>query len=70
MSLQVEATYEDGVLRPDQPLPLAEKQRVTVVVQAEISRAKRSYGLIGFKGDPEIVRKIALDSEFGVADSP
>jgi len=29
----VTATFENGVLRPDQPLPLAPLQRVTLVVQ-------------------------------------
>jgi len=29
----VTATFENGVLRPDQPLPLAPRQRVTLVVQ-------------------------------------
>ncbi len=31
--LSVTAVFEDGVLRPDQPLPLAPHQRVTLVVQ-------------------------------------
>ena len=31
--LTVTATFEDGVLRPDQPLPLAPRQRVTLLVQ-------------------------------------
>jgi len=31
--LTVTATFENGVLRPDQPLPLAPRQRVTLVVQ-------------------------------------
>ena len=34
MSLEIDATYEDGVLKPDQPLPLAEHQRVKVTVQS------------------------------------
>jgi predicted DNA-binding antitoxin AbrB/MazE fold protein len=32
-SLTVTATFENGVLHPDQPLPLAPRQRVTLVVQ-------------------------------------
>jgi predicted DNA-binding antitoxin AbrB/MazE fold protein len=31
--LTVTAIFENGVLRPDQPLPLAPRQRVTLVVQ-------------------------------------
>ena len=32
-ALTITATFEDGVLRPDRPLPLAPQQRVTLVVQ-------------------------------------
>jgi predicted DNA-binding antitoxin AbrB/MazE fold protein len=32
-SLTVIATFENGVLHPDRPLPLAPQQRVTLVVQ-------------------------------------
>jgi len=70
MSFEIEAVYEDGILKPDHPLPLAEHQRVKVVVHGETSIARRSYGIIGWKEDPEIVRRIALDAEFGVSDSP
>ena len=31
---------------------------------------RRSYGLLGWTGDPEILRKIAEDDEFGVLESP
>lgn len=33
MTTQVTATYENGVLKPDRPLPLAERARVTVTVE-------------------------------------
>lgn len=32
-SLTITATFEDGVLRPDRPLPLTARQQVTVVVE-------------------------------------
>ncbi len=32
MTKQVEAVYENGLLRPLEPLPLKEHQRVTVVI--------------------------------------
>ena len=32
-ALTVTATFEDGVLRPDEPLPLTPRQRVTLLVQ-------------------------------------
>lgn len=42
MTITVDATYENGVLRPAQPLPLSEheKVRVTVQAKAEIARGQ------------------------------
>jgi predicted DNA-binding antitoxin AbrB/MazE fold protein len=36
MTREVEAIYEDGVLKPVEPLPLADKQRVKVRVREDI----------------------------------
>lgn len=66
MSLEVEATYEDGVLKLDKPLPLQENQRVKVTVH---EAAKLTYGLIGWTGDPEVVRRVALDPEFNILET-
>ena len=33
MSLEVEATYQNGVLKPSQELPLQEGQKVTITIQ-------------------------------------
>jgi len=35
MSITIEAIYENGSLKPDAPLPLAEKQRVVVIVHEQ-----------------------------------
>ncbi|HVS39087.1 MAG TPA: DUF433 domain-containing protein [Gemmataceae bacterium] len=35
MTIQIEAVYENGVLRPLQPVPLADHQRVAVTLDAE-----------------------------------
>ena len=40
MELSIEATYEDGVLKPDKPLPLAEHERVRIVIRVATSRAR------------------------------
>ncbi len=69
MSFEIEAVYENGTLKPDHPLPLEEHQRVKIVVQEETTVARRSYGIIGWKGDPEVVRKIGLNPEAGVLES-
>ena len=70
MSLEVEATYENGVLKLDKPLSLGEHERVIVSVKPKVSRVQQSYGLIGWTGATEVLRKIAEDDEFGVLDSP
>jgi predicted DNA-binding antitoxin AbrB/MazE fold protein len=33
MTITVEATYENGVLRPAQPLPLQEREKVEIVIR-------------------------------------
>jgi predicted DNA-binding antitoxin AbrB/MazE fold protein len=70
MPIEVEAVYENGSLKLDHALPLEEHQRVKIVVHADSTVARRSYGIIGYQGDPEAVRKIALEPEHGVAESP
>ena len=70
MALEVEATYEDGVLKPAQPLPLREHQRVTLTVREESPRARISYGLIPWTGDPGVLRGIAEDPELRVLEYP
>lgn len=70
MAHQIEATYENGVLKLDALLPFEEKERVVVTIQSKISRARQSYGLIGWTGDPEVVRRVAEEPEFAVEESP
>ena len=70
MSLEVEATYENGVLKLDQPLDLNDKQRVTVIVKPQAARIWSHAGSLKWTGDPEVLRKIAEDPEFGVSESP
>lgn len=66
----VEAIYENGTLKLDRPLPLTEHQRVKVVIQNLGVPNELTYGLIGWMGDPQTVRKIALDPEFGIQGQP
>jgi predicted DNA-binding antitoxin AbrB/MazE fold protein len=70
MPLTVEAVYEDGVLKPVEPLPLNEHEKVRVTVEPELTWAERTAGLLGWKGDPELLRRIAEDDEFSILESP
>ena len=61
MTITVEATYENGVLKPAKPLPLNERQKVQVTVETAKSPLLEAYGIMGWKGDAETVERIALD---------
>ncbi len=63
MTLTVEATYENGVLRPVQPLPLPEHAKVRITVTAAAGRARQTAGLIGWTGSQEDADFIALSPE-------
>jgi predicted DNA-binding antitoxin AbrB/MazE fold protein len=70
MSLEVEATYENGVLKPSQPLPLREHERVVISINPKVSRIRRAAGLIRWTGSHEDLKKIAEDPEYSVLESP
>ena len=70
MAIVVEATYENGVLKPAQPLPLSEHEKVQITVHTAVSRVRATAGLLGWKGDAETVERIALDPEFGIEECP
>ncbi len=66
MPFTIEAIYENGVLRPSQPLPLKEHDRVRVTlhtpaeIQTAVERVQATAGLIG-SSDPELIERFALD---------
>lgn len=69
MSIEIDAVYENGSLKLDHAIPLDEHQRVKVIIETQASISRRNHGIIGWKGDPEVVRKIALEPEHGIAKS-
>jgi predicted DNA-binding antitoxin AbrB/MazE fold protein len=79
-AFEFEAIFEDGVLKPDRPVPLAEHQRIKVsvelpasdtpVVDAHLEFVSETSGMVGWTGDAETVERVALDSEFGIHGSP
>lgn len=76
MTLTVEAVYQNGVLKPTQPLPLKENERVQVSIHTPVDvpnaleAVQRSYGLLQWTGDSETLRRLAEDDEFGILESP
>jgi predicted DNA-binding antitoxin AbrB/MazE fold protein len=63
MALTVEAVYENGVLKPSQPLPLKEHEKVRVTVELEDSPLLRAYGIIGWKGTHEELEQVLAEAE-------
>jgi predicted DNA-binding antitoxin AbrB/MazE fold protein len=70
MALTIEATYENGVLKPVQPLPLQEHEKVRLSIEPAISWAERTAGMLPWTGDPDVLRRIAEDDEFSILESP
>ncbi len=64
MAFTIEAVYENGVLKPTQPLPLKEHEKVRITVEPGDSPLLRAYGIMGWTGDAETIERIALDPEF------
>ena len=50
MAITIEAVYENGVLRPVEPLPWKDGERVRVAVSSLDSPILKAYGIMGFKG--------------------
>jgi predicted DNA-binding antitoxin AbrB/MazE fold protein len=70
MTITIEATYKNGVLKPSQPLPLEEHETVRITIEPRIGWAERTPGMLKWTGDPEVLRRIAEDDEFGLLESP
>jgi predicted DNA-binding antitoxin AbrB/MazE fold protein len=70
MTLNFEATYENGVLKPAAPLPLKENEKVEVTVRSKSNWVAETYGILGWKGDPEELRHLALSPEWDLEEEP
>jgi predicted DNA-binding antitoxin AbrB/MazE fold protein len=70
MPLEIDAIYENGMLRPERDLPLENGQRVRLTIESRGGHARSSYGLMGWKGDPAVIEQVAIDPEFGILESP
>ena len=79
MTKQVEAVYENGLLRPLEPLSLAENERVTVTINATesersrldvefIERAKRELASTDYIPTLEEVRQMLSKDKSSWAD--
>ncbi len=63
MSWEIEATYENGVLKPSQALPLPDGQRVNLTVRPAGGAATRFCGSLRWTRDPEELRRYLSDPD-------
>jgi predicted DNA-binding antitoxin AbrB/MazE fold protein len=62
MAIIVEAIYENGVLKPAQPLPLKEHEKVRVTVQTAVDLVRSTAGSV-IRAAPDLIDQIATDPE-------
>jgi predicted DNA-binding antitoxin AbrB/MazE fold protein len=70
MTITVEATYEKGVLKPAQPLPLRELEKVSITIRPAISLAKQTAGMVPWAGATDMLERFVRDPELGILESP
>ncbi|HMC89730.1 MAG TPA: antitoxin family protein [Gemmataceae bacterium] len=69
MTITVDAVYENGVLRPTEPLPLKELDRVQITIHDRAGvppadkAAQRGYGLLRWSGSLEDLDHLIEDAE-------
>lgn len=70
MTISVDATYEDGVLKPSQPLPLKEHEQVRISIQPQANWVQETSGFVGWTGDHETLERFAVAPELDPQESP
>lgn len=65
MTITLEAIYENGALKPTQPLQLQEHQRVRVTIEPQLGWAERTAGLLQWPGDFDDLRRLVEDRYAG-----
>jgi predicted DNA-binding antitoxin AbrB/MazE fold protein len=68
--LEIEAVYQNGILKLPRSLPLTEGQQVRITIHPPGGVANRGYGILQSSLHPEELERIALDPEFGILESP
>ena len=66
MDLEIEAVYEHGTLKLPHTLPLAEGQKVRVIIQPQGGAAARLAGLIPWTGNRDELTSYLQDPDEGV----
>lgn len=67
MSITFDAIFENGVLRPTEPVTLQEHVKVRVTIEPDTSRAERSAGMVPWTGDATELEQFAIDPAFAAS---
>lgn len=70
MTISIDAIYQNGVLRPLEPLPLIDNARVRITVDSDTTWADITAGMVPRPGDPSVVEEIAMGADFELGESP
>jgi predicted DNA-binding antitoxin AbrB/MazE fold protein len=70
MTISVEATYENGVLKPAQPLQLQEHAKVRLTIEPATNWVDETAGICGWKGSVEEADLFAMDPELDYPPPP
>jgi predicted DNA-binding antitoxin AbrB/MazE fold protein len=76
MLLIIEAIYENGVLRPVQPLSLKEQEKVLITIQSRsnvqpaLQAVDRGYGLLRWTGPVEELDYLISDPDNDPLEEP
>ena len=70
--LVVEATFEDGVLKPAEPLPLKQHDKVRLTVEGlpGVTPPRTGYGLVRWTGSIEDLNTLIEDVENDPLEGP
>ena len=63
MTINVGALYENGILKPEKPLPLHENEWVRITVHRQKSLAEQTAGMLGWKGDAATLERLLAEDE-------
>ncbi len=63
MSLEVEATFEKGILKPAQPVPLREGQKVVLTIRPAGNAVQRFCGSLPWTRDSEELDRFLNDPD-------
>jgi predicted DNA-binding antitoxin AbrB/MazE fold protein len=69
MTLTVEAVYENGVLKPKEPLPLKENEKVRITIEPVVNWVQATAGIIPC-ADPRLIEWAAMDPELDYPPPP